>query len=373
MRPHWPPGAAAAKRFAVAAACAALLALPSPVGAQIRFGADLNRPANVGYGCEAFPSTNFAGNRLFLSSGFGTCTYMGVGSAFNLAEVPQAPAEGVVTRVLVKAGPTVGPMQAVVLRSTRSGVGAACCFFAAQSQVFTPQPNAVTAVPVRLPMRKDIDVQFGETVDYLGLSVLAPGVPVPGHDEGVPGDISRNGATAWWPHVQPGDTRADGGGVGAFTPLIAGDLFPVCNPAPIRGFPSTAQQRVPCIPGVQIVDNLAVAAGAGLSVNVICNVAAPCNGDIRFQSRRVRVAGAAREAGAAGAAREAGAAGAKRITYGRIRFEAPSGGRQRARGSLTAAGRSLLSGRRRAEVYANARIDGRTISSRRVTLKRRAN
>lgn len=307
-----------------------LLALPTPAGAQVRFGADLNRPANVGSGCEAFPTTDFAGNRLFLGSGFGTCTYMGVGSAFNFAEVPQAPAEGVVTRVLVKAGPTVGPMQAVVLRSTRSGAGAACCFFAAQSQVFTPQPNAVTAVPVRLPMRKDLDVQFGETIDYLGLSVLAPGVPIPGHDEGVPGD-----------------------------------LFPVCNATPIRGFPLTAQQGVPCIPGVQIVDNLAVAAGAGLSVNVICNVAAPCNGDIRFQSRRVRVAGAA-------AARSAGAS-AKRITYGRIRFNVASGGRRRARGTLTAAGRGLLSGRRRAKVYANARIGGRTISSRRVTLRRRAN
>jgi hypothetical protein len=362
MRPHWPP----------AGVVLAMLLLAAPASAQVRFGADLNRPANVGYGCEAFPTTDFAGNRLFLGSGFGTCTYMGVGSAFNFAEVPQAPAEGVVTRVLVKAGPTVGPMQAVVLRSTRSGAGAACCFFAAQSQVFTPQPNAVTAVPVRLPMRKDIDVQFGETIDYLGLSVLAPGVPIPGHDEGVPGDISRNGSTAWWPHVQPGDTRADGGGVGAFTPLIAGDLFPVCNATPIRGFPSTAQ-RVPCIPGVQIVDNLAVAAGAGLSVNVICNVAAPCNGDIRFQSRRVRVAGAAaaRSAGPA-AARSAGAS-AKRITYGRIRFKVASGGRRRARGTLTAAGRGLLSGRRRAKVYANARIGGRTISSRRVTLRRRAN
>jgi len=115
-------------------------------------------------------------------------------------------------------------------------------------------------------------------------------------------------------------------------PLIAGDLFPVCNATPIRGFPSTAQRRVPCIPGVQIKDNLAGAA----------------------------------------AARSAGAS-AKRITYGRIRFKVASGGRRRARGTLTAAGRGLLSGRRRAKVYANARIGGRTVSSRRVTLRRRAN
>jgi hypothetical protein len=334
---------------------AILLATAAPAAAQLRFGANLNRPPNVAYGCEAFPTTDFAGNRAFLASGFGTCTFMGTGSAFSFAETPQAPAEGVVTRVLVKAGPQVGPMQAVVLRATRSTtVGFACCFLAAQSQVFTPQPNSVTAVPVRLPMRKDFDVQFGETVDYLGITVLAPGVPIPAHDEGVPGDVSRNGSLAWWPHVQPGDTRADGGGVGAFTPLIAGDLFPVCNPAPIRGFPTTAQRGVPCIPGVQIVDNLALADRAGVFVNVICNVAAPCNGDIRFQSRRVRVAAAA----------------ARRVTYGRVRFRVASGERRRVKGKLTAAGRSLLRGRRRAKVYANARIGGRTISSRRVTLRR---
>jgi hypothetical protein len=331
-----------------AALAALLLAFAAPAAGQVRFGANLNRPANVAYGCEAFPTTDFAGNRFFLGSGFGTCTYMGVGSAVSLAETPKAPAEGVVTRVLVKAGAQVGPMQAVVLRSTRSGAGAACCFFAASSQVFTPQPNAITAVPVRLPMRKDIDVNFGETIDYLGISVLAPGVPIPGHDEGVPGDISRNASTAWWPHVQPGDTRADGGGVGAFTPLVAGDLFPVCNAAPIRG----AQARVPCIPGVQIVDNLATAAGAGVFINVICNVAAPCNGDIRFQSSRVRVAAA------------------RRVTYGRVRFSVGSGDRQRVKGRLTSAGRSLLRGRRRAKVYATTRVGGRVVASRRVTLRR---
>jgi hypothetical protein len=354
-----------------------LLALAPPAAAQLRFGANLNRPANVGYGCEAFPTTDFAGNRFFLGSGFGTCTYMGVGSAVSLAESPQAPAEGVVTRVLVKAGPRVGPMQAVVLRATRSTtVGAACCFFAAQSQVFTPQPNAVTAVPVRLPMRKDFDVNFGETIDYLGITVLAPGVPIPGHDEGVPGDISRGASTAWFPHVQPGDTRADGGGVGAFTPLIAGDLFPVCNPAPIRGFPAAAQRGVPCIPGVQIVDNLAIADGAGVFVNVICNVAAPCNGDIRFQSRRVRVASASpRRAGAESGAtgqspRGSGGASPRVVTYGRVRVRVASGDRKRVRGKLTAAGRSLLRGRRRAKVHAVARVGGRVVSSRKVTLRR---
>jgi hypothetical protein len=338
-----------------ALAAALVLITAAPAEAQIRFGANLNRPANVAYGCEAFPTTDFAGNRFFLASGFPTCTYMGGLSATSFAESPQAPAEGVVVRVLVKTGPQVGPMRAVILRATRStSVGFACCFFAAESQVFTPQPNTTTAVPVRLPMRKDFDVNFGETVDYLGISVLAPGVAIPGHDEGVPGDISRNSSTAWFPHVQPGDTRADGGGVGAFTPLIAGDMFPVCNPAPIRGFPTTAQAGVPCIPGLQIVDSLAVVAGAGVFVNVICNIAAPCNGDIRFQSRRVRVA----------------AAGARRVTYGRIRFRVASGERRRVRGRLTAAGRRLLGGRRRVKAYANTRIGGRVIASRRVTLRR---
>jgi hypothetical protein len=73
---------------------------------------------------------------------------------------------------------------------------------------------------------------------------------------------------------------------------------------------------------------------------------------IRFQSRRVRVAAA------------------RGVTYGRVRFKVASGERRRVRGRLTAAGRSLLRGRRRATVYATTRIGGRAVSSRRVTLSR---
>jgi hypothetical protein len=319
----------------------------------IRIGADLNRPANVSYGCEAFPTTNAFGNRFFLGSGFGTCTYLGAGRLSDQSESPGARgAPGVLTRVLVKAGPAVGPMQAVILRATRSGSGFACCFAAGQSQVFTPQPNAVTAVGVRLPMRSDFDAAFGETVDYVGITVLAPGVPVPGHDEGVPGDVTRGSALAFFPHVGPGDTRVDGAGVGAFTPLIAGDFFPLCGASAIRGLTS-AQAGTPCIPGVQLVDNVARLDGTGLFVKVICNVAAPCNGDIRFQSRRVRVAAAA-----------------KPVTYGRVRFNVASGSRRRVKGKLTAAGRRLLKGHRRAKAYAVARVGGRVIASRRVTIRK---
>jgi hypothetical protein len=335
-----------------------LVMLTAAAPAQaVRIGADLNRPANVNYGCETFPTTNAFGNRFLLGSGFGTCTYLGAGRLGDQSESPGARgAPGVLTRVLVKAGPAVGPMQAVILRATRSGSGFACCFWAGQSQVFTPQPNAVSAVGVRLPMRSDFDAAFGETVDYLGITVLAPGVPVPGHDEGVPGDVTRGSALAFFPNVAPGDTRADGAGVGAFTPLIAGDFFPLCGASAIRGL-RTAQAGTPCLPGVQIVDNTARVDGAGLFLNVICNVAAPCNGDIRFQSRRVRVAAAA-------------GAAAKTVTYGRIRFNVASGNRRRVKGKLTAAGRRLLHGHRRAKVYAVARVGGRVIASSRVTIRR---
>ena len=142
-----------------------LLALPAALAVSItaapasavRIGANLNRPANVNYGCQALPTTDAFGGRFFLGSGFGTCAYLGVGRLGDQSESPGARgAPGVLTRVLVKAGPAVGPMQAVILRATRStSVGFACCFWAGQSQVFTPQPNAVTAVPVRLPMRSD--------------------------------------------------------------------------------------------------------------------------------------------------------------------------------------------------------------------------
>ena len=308
-------------------------------------GADLRRPANAAYGCEALPSTDAFGGRLFLPTGAATCTYLATGGLASQAEVPQARFPGgVVTAVRVKAGPVVGPLQVTVLRTNRGGLGFQCCYWAAQSQVFTPAPNTITQVGVRLPMRADLDPQVGETVDYLGLTVLAPGVPIPMHEIGNPGDPNNPGALAWFNHVAPGQERADGAGVGGVVPLLNADFVPLCQG---RVVGARAAQAGPCLPGIAARGNRAAVRGGRALLTLVCNVAFPCQGRLRLQPR----SRGGTVLGSAPVAIDPGAQGALRVR-------------------LTRAGRRAV-GRR---VWLNVRLalpDGReAIVSTRVRLRR---
>ncbi len=218
------------------AACALALAVPSAAEAQVTIGANLARAPNATYDCSALPTIDAFGGRTFLPSTyvhgiFGgapitTCTYLAVQGLGGTGEIAQAPGAGTITQVAVRVGPTTGPMQAVVLRAIRSRVtqSGGCCTVVAGSQTFTPAPNTVTVVPVNLPVGRafSADENVGEAVDYLGLSVLAPGVPIPVQDLGTPGNVTLPGALAFFPAFdaqQP--TRADGAGVGAVVPLLS--------------------------------------------------------------------------------------------------------------------------------------------------------
>ncbi|MCU0314688.1 MAG: hypothetical protein MUC84_11595 [Solirubrobacteraceae bacterium] len=327
------------------AAAAALLGA-APAGAQQRtIGADLNRPASATYGCETLPTISAFGGRAFLPSRVATCTYLATTRLGGSTEVPQAPGPSVAIRARVKAGPVVGPMQVTVLRATRSSAGFACCFHAGESAVFTPAPNAVTTVPLRLPMRSDLDPAFGETVDYLGLTVLAPGVPVPAHEIGNPGDLANPGVLAFFPHVRPGDTRADGSGLGGIVPLLQADVIGLCGAARA----ARVAQAGACLPGLQALGRVRVRGGS-LALELRCNVGVPCAGTVRLQSAR---------------------GGGRTLASARVSL-AP-GASVRLAPRLTARGRAALRGRATLRAWLNASLvllGRRTVLAERVTVRR---
>ncbi len=95
-----------------------------------------------------------------------------------------------ITQVRVAVGPVTGAMAAVVMRGLYRNTtdpghpDYACCTFVTESQPFTPNANAITAVNVQLPLEDDATPQPGDTTtiavnDMLALAVLQPGVPVP--------------------------------------------------------------------------------------------------------------------------------------------------------------------------------------------------
>lgn len=354
---------------AVIAACAWLAATDAAEGQLRTIGANLNRPANAPYGCETLPTVGPFGNRIFLPSGVATCTYVATGGLGGQTEVAQAPpGGGLVTRVRVRTGPTVGPLQVTVARALRGGAGFACCFFAGASQPFVPQPNAVTQVAVRLPMRSDFSAEAGETVDYLGLTVLAPGVPVPLHDTGAAGDIASPGALGFFPHLNPGDVttgRVDGAGIGGVVPLLAADVVPFCGAgaalaAGNRSAAPVAQAQVGgrCTPLLAIAGGLGRVANGRVALRLVCNAPVPCAGLLRLQSRRPAAAAARKD---------------RTKVYASTRVSIPSGGGVRVRPKLTRAGRKLLKGRNRASAWLNAHLTHGSAAatvSRRVQLRR---
>ena len=170
------PGILARRILAsVAVVLGVLLGASAPVQAQQTLGTNLNAyTPNANFDCTVTPSGIGP-----LPSGVDNCTFV---STVVGAQSTAAPASGVITRVRVKAASPTGPMPVVVARAigtTTSGIG--CCFWAGETQSPRPRPNSTTAVNVRLPVENSIDPVNGvQVVDYLGLSVLAAGVAIPG-------------------------------------------------------------------------------------------------------------------------------------------------------------------------------------------------
>jgi hypothetical protein len=347
--------------------CAVALCLFVAAPAQaVAIGPDLNAyTANVTYGCEAVPS-NWLGTRFYYASNQPSCTYLA--SSVNIQNVPQAQFPGgVLTAVRVKTGPGTGPMQASILRATRSAAGFQCCYHAAESQVFTPPANTIATVPVRLPMRNDLDPKFGETVDYLAITVLQPGVPIPMQDFGDPGpDIHPNAASGFWPHVKPGDIRVNGNGLTGLQPLIAGEFTTLCAgraaaaragarsgaPVTVSGAPARARTAGGgCIRAVTAAGNRARLRRNRVRIALTCNVGFPCNGKLKLQT---------------------GNGKGRTLASTNVNLASNATGTLSAK--LSKAGRRLMAGKRKRKVWMNATLialDGsKVLVAGKVTLQR---
>ncbi len=338
----------------VIAVLAAAFTFGTAHAGAVTIGADLTRTPNVGYGCEVTPGTGAFGQRFFLPTGVANCTYLATSA--DLAESPQGlKPGGILTSVSVRAGPTTGPMQATILRATRSFLGFQCCYYAGASQTFTPAPNTVTRVPVRLPMRNEFDTPNAtETVDYLGLSVLAPGVPIPMVDLG--GGMLP-GAIAFHPFVAPEDVRVNGAGLGGLVPLIAGDFQPTCGASAASSRGSSVRgtrvrsSATRCLAALTLARNRARLRSNRARLPLRCNSPAACVGKVRLQTRRGRG-----------------------TTLASARVKIAAAGTRTLKPRLTKRGKRLMARKRSRKLWLNAIVtDGSGAKGRvstRVTLRR---
>jgi hypothetical protein len=350
-----------------AGAVSLLLALPSAADA-LTVGANLNRPANATYGCETVPGINAFGGRQFFPSGQTSCTYMPTGALGNFSEGTAAPSgASIATRVRVKVGNVTGPMRITVSRQLGSTTtGLTCCHFAGQSQVFTPGRNGITAVNVRLPLVSDVDgVNKIVTQDYLAISVLAPGVPIPAHEIGSPGNINNPGAGGFFPHIGPGQSRTDFHGLGGLQPLIQAEVTPICGTGAGAARTATDRSEVSrravssagrCAP--PFGTGTGARRGGKLRIPLVCNVTVACRGRLVLQNRR---------------SRNAALVSTKRRTYAAGKFKVAAGRKGSARFKLTRKGKALLRKKRRATVWANATFgmgSDKVVTSQKMKIRR---
>jgi hypothetical protein len=257
---------------------------------------------------------------------------------------------GTIVRARVRVGPVTGPMQFVVMRSLRhpqSLADPACCFPVGASEVFTPAPNAVTTVPMNVPVRNDTDPASGiNNYDHIAISVLAPGVPIPAF---YTGDQSLNAPTGggFYPAYQPGTERTTGMfGVVGFQTLINADLEPS---TPGTGTPTGPTDTSGLIAPVGLGRVARVRNGQAF-VPLTCDSPQSCAGLLRLLGPA-----AGTGAGTAGASATKGRQ-RRAVSYGQARFKVPPGKDAKVRVRLTGVAKRQLRKRDRVRVEAKVKM-----------------
>ncbi|MBJ7519091.1 MAG: hypothetical protein JHC84_05285 [Solirubrobacteraceae bacterium] len=347
--------------FAVAVTTVAMFAAATgpATAATMTFGADLAQvPANNTPGTACKDGTWWNAVLLGLpllgntvpADAQGSCQFssggVNAGGSFGLA----APATGTVTAARVKVGNTTGPMRINVIRTLFQQTGDAANpssstpFLQAYGPTFTPQANAVTTVPLNLPVRAQAAPDINDTgsvagTDWLALEVLAPDVPVP--------LALSSGAAAFFFAAFPGPTA---GGVAAPSPnplpnygqlglqvTMSADLTTTANATP--GGRAT----------VDLARTTASVVGGRALLDLLCKVR-DCAGSVTLGPV---------------------SSGGKTTTYGRATFSGKAGKQVRVRVKLTTKGRTLLRRKRKAKVRAVVVLDGVAATTKlTVTLKR---
>jgi len=301
-------------RLALAATLAASMgvAADARIAHAVTFGADLQAPADNTGTCSLL----FGNSCTFFSGAPGPGFY--------------APLSGTVTAVRVRTGNFVqGPMQILVMRSLYQNNLAdpghpffACCFVEQYGPIFTPGPNAVTTVPVALPMAEDPIPPPNDGItnargDFLALSVLAPNVPVPATFD------NTSGYSGFAPAPDPQNTPAPApnpifpstNGLGYHLAMNADLTVGGGGPGPVPVTIATGGQLL----------------GTTAAIPLTCVLTTACNGTLQLRGL---------PAGAATRSRAARARTGK--LFGKARFRIASGQTAAVPVRLNAAGRKQV-------------------------------
>ena len=215
------------RRLAVATFLALALAAPAQAQTSHTIGSTLQQTAN-------YSSTNYIGNvtggneclarpyigvdgQTFINTQQTTCMWWNAPLTAAASYVPLG--QGTITSASVRSGPSPAPLRITVLSSG----GGLCCTAQARSDVFQPNANAVTTVPLNLPASAGLDPnrsgsQFN---DFVAVTAVGPG-SLPVHDYGQHGTFNTTipAASFLHPELVPNNSNTDVGWMDGYEVLL---------------------------------------------------------------------------------------------------------------------------------------------------------
>lgn len=373
----------------LACAVAALLLVPVGAGAaSSQFGSPLAPGPSGVFGCNVKPSLfDYSGNfGFFANNEPGGCTWSQAGVwGLNAGSDPRArsvPSDGRIVAAEVLSGANPSPISITIFKQlAQPGVGSACCFFVSDTGPFQLTPNAITTLPLDIPVERNTkEGVLG--VDLVSVSAENDGGSLPLRQVGPSNVISiPDGdpmAGAFYPRLGRISNDSQGGrheiqeGVPGFELLVRWTFCPAgdatCTPgaAPPAG-PTTAPQPAPTTPAPtpngpggprapRLAGNQAAVQGGDALVNLVCGDAAACEG-------RLSLLGSAATASAVGAK-------AKPVVYGGATYKLAAGAKGTVKVTLNGKGKKLLRKHPKATVTLRLAPKGGTATTAKLTLSR---
>ncbi|MGH2939099.1 MAG: hypothetical protein ACRDPE_13375 [Solirubrobacterales bacterium] len=256
------------------------------------------------------------------------------------------------------------------------GAGSACCFFASDTGPFQLTPNAITTIPLDIPVERNTkEGVLG--VDLVSVSAENDGGSLPLREVGPHNVLSipdgNPMAGAFYPRLGRIPNDSQGGrheiqeGVPGLELLVrwtfcaAGDVTCTPGAAPSPAGPAPAPQPAPTpTPGgpraPRLAGNQAVVQGANALVGLVCGGDAACEG-------RLSLLGSTATASAA-------AGKAKPVVYGGASYKLAAGAKGTVKVTLTAKGKKLLRKHAKATVTLRLAPKGGTPTTAKLTLRR---
>jgi len=377
------------------AVCASFLAPAHAGAAATQFGSSLAPGPGVDWGCNAKPSLyDASGNYgLFQNSEAGGCTWSQAGVwGLNSGSDPRArsvPGDGRITAAEILSGPSPSPITITIIRQLATpGPGETCCFWRSDSGPFQLTPNAVTTIPLNIPVERNVKESV-LAVDLVAVSAENDGGSLPLRVVGPSNALSiPDGdpmAGIFYPRMGRIPNDEKGGrheiyeGVPGIELLVRWTFCPTGDVTCAGVPPAAPGPTVPTVPLAPtspppVVPRLGsrqaqVEEGKAL-VPLVCGGNAACEGQLALLAPTATGSSAARPAPTlAGSAAKGKAA---TVVYGTASYALAAGAKGTVKVKLNRRGKKLLANHAKATVTLRMTPKGGTASTAGLTLKRAA-